>query len=108
MDNNKIGALWINEKNGKKYMSGSVEINGQAIRIVVFKNNYKEQDKHPDYNIMLSQPQQNQQQQNGQQQQNNATQSQQQGNQQGFNQTAQTNADNINNNFNDNGENIPF
>lgn len=52
---NKIGALWINEKNGKKYMSGDVTIDGQQVRIVVFKNTYKEEGtKQPDYNILIS------------------------------------------------------
>jgi uncharacterized protein (DUF736 family) len=45
-DDNKIGALWLKEdKNGKKYMSGLVG----EIKVVVFKNNYKKEDKHPDY-----------------------------------------------------------
>ena len=53
-----IGALWLNvSKAGTKYMSGSVEIDGVKTKIVVFKNNYKEEEKHPDYKIYLSQPQ---------------------------------------------------
>ena len=52
------GALWISvSKTGTKYMSGSVEIDGVKTKIVVFKNNYKEEEKHPDYKIYLSQPQ---------------------------------------------------
>lgn len=52
-----IGALWLNEsKSGTKYMSGSIEIDGVKHKIVVFKNNYKEQEKHPDYKIYLSTP----------------------------------------------------
>ena len=48
-----IGALWIKtSKNGNKYMSGEVEINGQKHKITVFKNNYKEKETHPDYKIM--------------------------------------------------------
>jgi len=50
-----IGALWINEsKKGVKYMLGSVEINGEITKIVIFKNNYKETDRHPDYRIFIS------------------------------------------------------
>jgi uncharacterized protein (DUF736 family) len=61
---NKIGALWLKEKNGKKYFSGQVEINGEKHNIVVFKNTYKQEEKHPDYNVLLSQGgQQNSQQQ---------------------------------------------
>jgi uncharacterized protein (DUF736 family) len=42
----KIGALWLQkDKNGKTYMSGSV---GET-KVVIFKNNYKKEDKHPDY-----------------------------------------------------------
>ena len=52
------GALWLNvSKTGTKYMSGSVEIDGVKTKIVVFKNNYKEEEKHPDYRIFLSTPQ---------------------------------------------------
>ena len=55
---NSIGALWINEsKKGNKFMSGSVEIDGKTHKIVVFKNSYKEEDKHPDYKIYASKPQ---------------------------------------------------
>jgi len=53
----KIGALWLNtSKSGTKYMSGSVEIDGVVTKIVVFKNSYKEEDKHPDYVINKSKP----------------------------------------------------
>ena len=48
----KIGALWIKEKNGKVYMTG--EINGQ--KVVLFMNGYKEQEKHPDWIAYKSQP----------------------------------------------------
>jgi len=49
--------LWLNEaKSGQKYMSGVVEIDGNTYKIVVFKNKYKEQDKHPDYKIFASTP----------------------------------------------------
>ena len=49
----KIGALWINGKADKKYMSGVIEIDGKKTSIIVFKNDYKKEDKHPDYNIFL-------------------------------------------------------
>lgn len=50
----KIGALWMKEGKKDKYMSGVIKVDGQEIKIVVFKNDRKESDKHPDYNIMLS------------------------------------------------------
>ena len=56
-----IGALWKKEsKAGNVYLSGQIEVNGNKINLVVFKNNYKEQKKHPDYKIYLSEPLQNQ------------------------------------------------
>lgn len=52
-----IGALWKKESSkGTTFLSGELEIEGKKHRIVVFKNTYKEQEKHPDYRIFLSQP----------------------------------------------------
>jgi hypothetical protein len=60
---NKIGALWLKEKNGKKFFSGEIELNGQKHSVVVFRNTYKEEgSKQPDYNILLSQGQSQQKQ----------------------------------------------
>jgi uncharacterized protein (DUF736 family) len=50
-----IGALWAHVSNGgKKYLSGSIEIDGKKVNIVVFDNAYKKEDKHPDFTIFLS------------------------------------------------------
>ncbi len=52
----KIGALWLRtaKNSGDKYMSGVVDIDGDnSIRVVVFKNGYKEETKHPDYVIYI-------------------------------------------------------
>ena len=52
-----IGAFWINEsQSGKKYLSGSVTVNGVTQKVVVFKNDYKQEDKHPDYRVYESTP----------------------------------------------------
>lgn len=52
-----IGALWLNDsKAGTKYMAGNIEINGEKIKIVVFKNTYKKRDVEPDYKIYKSKP----------------------------------------------------
>lgn len=50
-DPNEIGALWIKEKNGKKWLSG--KINGQYV--VVFRIKDKKSEKSPDYRVLLSQ-----------------------------------------------------
>ena len=52
-DTNEIGALWLKEaKSGTKYFSGI--INGE--NIVIFKNNNKRLEKHPDYIVLKSEP----------------------------------------------------
>jgi hypothetical protein len=52
----KIGALWIGKsQGGVGYMSGVIQdSSGNDIRVIVFKNGYKEEDKHPDYVVYLS------------------------------------------------------
>lgn len=58
----KIGALWLKTTpKGERYMSGQIELNGEKIRLAVFKNSKKELEKHPDYNILLSGQQSQQQ-----------------------------------------------
>lgn len=51
-----IGGLWVKtSKNGSKFMSGQIEIDGQKHNFVVFKNTYKEEgDNKPDYKIMAA------------------------------------------------------
>jgi hypothetical protein len=52
----KVGALWLRsaKNTGNKYMSGVVDLDGNnSIRVVVFKNGYKEEQKHPDYIIYV-------------------------------------------------------
>ena len=59
MDEKKkdIGAMWLHTaQSGTKYLSGVIEIDGVKHQIVMFKNNYKEQEKHPDYKIYPSTP----------------------------------------------------
>lgn len=52
---NKIGALWLREdKDGKKYFGGKLEVGNQEIDVVVFKNGFKTEDKHPDYVVYIS------------------------------------------------------
>lgn len=55
--NKNMGALWIKtSKNGNKFFSGVVEMDGKKKKIVIFKNNRKEKDNQPDYQIFESQP----------------------------------------------------
>jgi len=60
-NNNNRGALWLTKakKTGQTYMRGEVIINGQKYYLSVFKNNKKQSEKHPDYNIVINLPQQN-------------------------------------------------
>ncbi|MCR4342558.1 MAG: DUF736 domain-containing protein [Patescibacteria group bacterium] len=51
----KIGALWIKKsQDGRNYLSGVIQDLSGDINIAVFKNDKKEADKQPDYNIVLS------------------------------------------------------
>jgi hypothetical protein len=50
---NSIGALWITKGKNIKYLSGEIELNGEKSRLVVFKNSFKTDEKHPDYKIYL-------------------------------------------------------
>ena len=43
----KIGALWLKKGANGTFMSGTVN----DAKVLVFKNNYKEEAKHPDYVI---------------------------------------------------------
>lgn len=47
------GGIWKKEKNGKEYLSISIEIGGVKKSFVAFKNDYKQAgDNKPDYSIM--------------------------------------------------------
>ena len=47
----KVGALWIREKDGKKFMSGTLQWPGVEMHLAVFKNESK-QGQQPDYEIV--------------------------------------------------------
>ena len=49
---NNIGALWKKEGQKGTFLSGTIEINGEKHKILVFKNDRKKMDKHPDYQIV--------------------------------------------------------
>lgn len=51
-DNKSIGGLWKKEKNGHKYYSGQIEIDGVKYNFVCFHNSFKKDgDNKPDYYI---------------------------------------------------------
>lgn len=66
-DNNKkndwskreMGAFWTRESAKGKYLSGSIEIDElgvkKKVKVVMFPNRYKDNDKKPDYVLYLSQ-----------------------------------------------------
>lgn len=55
MKNEKIGALWLNNSKAEnKYLQGTIDTEQGKIKIIIFKNNKKKEDKHPDYVIFKS------------------------------------------------------
>lgn len=53
MKNEKLGALWLKKsKNGEGFLTGEVS----GVKVVVFKNKYKETEAHPDYIVYKSIP----------------------------------------------------
>lgn len=59
---NRIGALWLSKnrtRQGDRYMSGRLQLDDNTeIKLLVFKNGYKEEDRHPDYIIYEPEAQQ--------------------------------------------------
>lgn len=61
MDKKNLGALWKNEKG---FLSGVLELSelkkaakgntDGKIRIIIFKNDFKKKETHPDFNILIS------------------------------------------------------
>lgn len=45
-----LTGLWLNEKNGEKYFSGTL---GNA-KVLIFKNKHKEKENQPDYQMYLA------------------------------------------------------
>ena len=51
-----IGALWERTGPHGKYLSGEVEVEGKKIPIIAFPNEYKKEEKHPDWRIKVRKP----------------------------------------------------
>ena len=52
----EVGALWKKESPTQKYFSGHIKVDDgmggdDLLKVVIFKNNYKEKDNHPDFRI---------------------------------------------------------
>ena len=60
MNDNKrddeLGALWEKTSENGPYMTGSVQVNGVKVDIVVFPNKYRKAENHPSYRILASRP----------------------------------------------------
>lgn len=50
-ENIKIGALWLKERG--PFATGTLDIDGKQIKIVVWKTKEKKSEKSPDYTINL-------------------------------------------------------
>lgn len=51
----KIGAGWLKDsKNGNKYISGNMKINGKSYQVMIFKNTKKTKDTQPDFSINIT------------------------------------------------------
>ena len=56
---NEVGALWVkkSERDGSKFFSGKLNVNGEQIDVVVFQNTFKQPgEKSPDWRIYKSLP----------------------------------------------------
>jgi hypothetical protein len=51
LENTKIGALWLKERG--PFATGTLDIDGKQIKIVVWKTKEKKSEKSPDYTINL-------------------------------------------------------
>ena len=59
MTNRRIGALWSKKTaEGREYLTGVISDLRGDIQIVVFKNDNKKNENQPDYDILLSEPKQ--------------------------------------------------
>lgn len=54
----EIGAFWTRDSSKGKYLSGSIEVDELGVKkkmkVVMFPNRYKDNDKKPDYVLYIS------------------------------------------------------
>lgn len=56
MQDNSIGALWVKQGKAGPFYSGYVEIEGQRVEIVAFKNDNSKNPKAPSIRILKGTP----------------------------------------------------
>lgn len=52
----ELGALWVRTGAKGEYMTGTLTIDGIAIKVVAFTNKNKKNEKEPDWRILRSVP----------------------------------------------------
>jgi uncharacterized protein (DUF736 family) len=52
MAGRNIGAFWKPKGDSKASLTGTIDFMGVSIRVAMFKNEKKEKENHPDYNIV--------------------------------------------------------
>ena len=53
----EIGAQWEKEtQDGKEYMTGNINLNGEKVSLVLFRNRFKDDDLKPDFRIYKREP----------------------------------------------------
>ena len=57
----ELGALWIRSGAKGQYMTGTLTIDGTAIKVVAFTNQNKKNEKEPDWRILRSVPREQEQ-----------------------------------------------
>ena len=57
MDSEKVGSLWKKvSKGGKKFLTGTITVDGKDIRVVGFINTNKTNERAPDIQLYKSKP----------------------------------------------------
>ena len=54
-----VGGVWVRtSQGGKDFLGIQVTIDGVKHNLIAFRNGFKKEDKHPDYQIYVSRPRQ--------------------------------------------------
>lgn len=54
----KIGALWKSKSDNLRapFAKGEIDFQGHKLKVVIFPNGYKKEDRHPDFVVYLDAP----------------------------------------------------